>query len=108
MTEPRLGTDSPGMAELRDIARRHYETGEFAGSRLKMGETALQALRANCAPPPEPAHSWEPRPLGDIAGIPIDIEPSMEPASWRLVDGITGVTLREGRVEPDTTEAVAK
>lgn len=89
------------LAELTEIVKRRYETGEYGHAHLKVTPTILDEMRRR-TPPPDP-DAYIRRilyggPLGDLMSIPVVVDDELPPGTWRLVDNSTGETLRAGTV----------
>lgn len=90
--------DLTGMTE---IVRHRFETGEYGNAHFKMPRSLWDEMCA-AAPPMAPEPAWRralSSPLGDLLAIPVVVDDTLPPGTWRLVDSSTREILYEGRSE---------
>lgn len=79
----------PDFSEINAIVKRRYETGEYGSAHFRVGRWVLDEMRQH-VPTPAPGtypHSRLPGySIGDLMGIPVLVDETMELGWWQLVD----------------------
>jgi hypothetical protein len=81
---------------INALVRERYETGAYGNAHLRMPQSLLDEF-CDSLPRRTPAwEPWVPKPLGDLMGIPVVVDPTLPDGVWRLVDTGTDEVLHEG------------
>lgn len=69
------------------ILKRRWETGEFGNTHFRLPAADFDKIKASTPKPSEPRPDWAPESaMQKLMGIPIVIDDSLPPNSWKLVN----------------------
>lgn len=86
------------LSEIKDILRRHHETGVYGGCYFRLAPTAWAVIR-QATPPQPPRRPWMGASLHELLSIPIVLDDELPDGGWRLVDRTDDAVLFSGNVQ---------
>lgn len=87
---------------LTGLIKRHYETGCYGHTHLRMRREDFDAYPR----PPQPEFSVSP-PLAGLMAIPVVVDVTLPAGAWQLVDNSTRQVLRTGSMTAEGRDEVA-
>ena len=85
------------MTNMSDIVREHHDTGAYGNAHIRLSDQAK--ARMEDIHTPEATYPWRINLAAVMFGIPVIVDDTIQPDTWRLVDNTTGETLHTGVIE---------
>ncbi len=93
-TVPSRGTRD--LTAIPRIVRDRHTTGSYGSAHFRLNPTLADDMRSQTPPPSLREPAWLGNPIGDLLSIPVRVDNTLPPDTWRLVDTLTGALLFEG------------